>query len=203
MAIRTFIVGGKQAALPLPGDRDRRATIQVVGACASGEEAVREMRKRRAGRIDLVLVHFDLPCMDGSECVRKLRRSFPDMPILMFIHGERAKDIDLIFTALHAGANGYLPGNLPASEFSWAIVQAHKAAKQNRPVFLLFYESDGHLSRSARYWHKITGMLNVSAASLSYGKRWRRMMMRIRNNIYAAEPLVPPLVLPDHELVAA
>lgn len=203
MAVRIFIVGNRQTALPLPHAPGRKATIQVVGGCSSGEEAVRDLRNRRCGRIDVALVHFDLPCMDGSECVRKLRRLMPDMPILMFIHGERARDDDLIFTALHAGANGYLPGNLPPAESAWAVAQTHKMAKQGRPVFIMLYESDRHLSKSSRHWHKIRGILNAPTANLSYGKQWRRVMMRMRSTFPMFEPLAPPLILADHELAAA
>lgn len=151
----------------------------------------------------MVLVDFHLPCMDGFESVRKLRRLLPDVPIFMSMTGERTHDDDLIFSALHAGANGYFPAQLPASELAWAIVQAHRAARQHRPVFMLFCEGDRHLSRSARHWHKLTTMLNASTVDLSYGKVWRRVVVLMRNKVTPVETLVPSLMLPGHVLAAA
>jgi len=201
MAIRIFIVGSKEMATHLSVLPGKKAPLRFSGECATGEEAVRKLRNRR---VDVVLVNFNLPCMDGFECVRKLRKLLPATPILMFMTGEqRMKDDDLIFTALHAGANGYLPGNLPRVELAWTIVQTHKTAKQRCPVFVMLYESDRHLSRSARHWHKITSMLNAATVGLSYGKEWRRVMVRMKNKIAIIEDLVPSLVVPGHQLAAA
>jgi len=199
MAIRVFIVGSKAMAGRLPPAMGKKAQFRIAGGCASGEEAVRSLRRRR---VDIVLVSFDLPCMDGSECARKLRKLLPQTPILMFTPDERANDDELIFGALHAGAQGYLPGHLPSSELGWAMFHVHRTAKPRRPVFLMLYQSDRHLSRSVKYWHKITALLNTSTVDLDYGKEWRRVIVRPDAGLVPPEPLLPPLSL-DAELVAA
>lgn len=71
------------------------------------EEALRDID---AAKIDLVLTDLGLPGMDGIEGTRRLRETFPDLPIVVLtVHSENEK----IFQALCAGANGYLLKNTP------------------------------------------------------------------------------------------
>src|SRR2546423_11332449 len=92
---------------------------------ASGEEVLRMV----SNPPDLALVNFYLPAMDGFECVRKLKTALPALPVLMYASDWKAENIhghmdnDLIFSAAHAGANGYLPRALPQKEMLKAIGQ--------------------------------------------------------------------------------
>lgn len=54
---------------------------------------------------DVVLMDINLPGMLGTECVRQLKLSVPNLPVLMLTVYE---DSEQIFKSLMAGATGYL-----------------------------------------------------------------------------------------------
>lgn len=197
MRIKISIVGGDKKAAPLELVCEK-ISARSYDCFDSGEEAVRRIPKKGT---DLALVNFKLPCMDGFECARELKAQRPGLPILMFTSGlpTHRRDDELIFPALHAGASGYLPGHLPPSEFAGAIHQVHNSARCNRPVFLMFFESDRQLGCSARHWEKIAAILNAPTATVSYGKDWRKVVMPFKK--VARRPrihcLVPPVVISD------
>ena len=53
----------------------------------------------------LFLWKFELPAMDGIECVRQLSVALPHLQFLMFMVGEESKKI---LDSFFAGADGYL-----------------------------------------------------------------------------------------------
>jgi DNA-binding NarL/FixJ family response regulator len=93
---------------------EAQSGFQCVGAFRTGEEALEGLPGLRP---DVVLMDISLPGMSGIECVSKLKFLLPRTPVLMVtVHS----DNDLLFQALHAGANGYLlkrttPGELIAA----------------------------------------------------------------------------------------
>ncbi|GEM_PF-3724176 len=180
MPIKISIVGSAALANP-PASPEGKIGMQISDRFASGEEAVRIIPSRN---IDVALVNYELPCMDGFECARKLKAMQPDLSVLMFTNGmpTHSRDEDFIFPALHAGANGYLPGHLPPMEMMDAIHQVHQAACRSRHLFLMYFESDRQLCRSAKHWGKITGLLDSSAATIHYGKKWRKVVMPFRKS---------------------
>ncbi len=54
---------------------------------------------------DLVLMDINLPGMSGIECLRKLKRAYPNLQVLILTVYEES---DQIFNSLLAGASGYL-----------------------------------------------------------------------------------------------
>ena len=73
-----------------------------VARCTSGEAAVARLP---AVRPQVVLMDINLPGMNGTECVRRLKAVLPATQFLMLtVH----QDADHIFAALSAGAVGYL-----------------------------------------------------------------------------------------------
>jgi DNA-binding NarL/FixJ family response regulator len=95
---------------------DLTPDLASAGCYRTMEEALRLVP---GSGVDLVLTDIGLPQMDGIEGTRRLRESFPDLPIIVFtVHGED----DKIFRALCAGANGYLLKDTPPSR----IVEAMK-----------------------------------------------------------------------------
>src|SRR5204862_2653588 len=54
---------------------------------------------------DVVLMDINLPGINGVECVRQLKSSFPSVQFLMLTVYE---DSDSLFNSLKAGASGYL-----------------------------------------------------------------------------------------------
>jgi two-component system NarL family response regulator len=82
--------------------------IQVIGTFESAEEALGELRRCAP---EVLLADLDLPGLPGVELIRRAKRSFPELDIMVFTVFE---DRDTVFAALKAGASGYiLKGSSP------------------------------------------------------------------------------------------
>jgi len=81
---------------------NRAADFTCVSQHASGEDAVEKVPGLQP---QVVLMDINLPGMNGVEAVRKLKALLPQT---QFIISTVYKDSDAIFSALLAGANGYL-----------------------------------------------------------------------------------------------
>jgi len=84
--------------------------ISVVGEAADGEEAVTLAKKLKP---DVVLMDIKLPKMDGITATRNIKKTEPNINILMLSSFE---DEAHVMDAVQAGANGYLSKMLPAAE---------------------------------------------------------------------------------------
>jgi len=93
--------------------------LRCVGACASGEDALRDLPPLAP---DVVLMDIKLPGMSGIQCVAQLKVRLPRTQVLMLTTYE---DSDLIFDSLRAGASGYLLKNVPPAEIVQAVEQVH------------------------------------------------------------------------------
>lgn len=84
--------------------------ISVVGEAADGEEAVALAKKLKP---DVILMDIKLPKMDGITATRNIKKTEPNINILMLSSFE---DEAHVMDAVQAGANGYLSKMLPAAE---------------------------------------------------------------------------------------
>ena len=91
----------------------KQEDFEFVGAWASPEDAVDELP---ATAPDLVMVDYELPVMSGVDLIRRLAPLLPETSFVMLtIHS----DAEHVFSALRAGASGYLlkssaPGDILA-----------------------------------------------------------------------------------------
>jgi len=76
--------------------------VEVVGEAATGAEALREAQLLRP---DVVMMDVQMPSMDGIEATRRLASTLPDTAVLVLTMFE---DDDTVFSAMRAGARGYL-----------------------------------------------------------------------------------------------
>lgn len=74
--------------------------IQVVGAAADGEEAVRMVERLRP---DVVTMDVVMPRMDGYEATRRIMRSTP-LPIVVVSASYSTEEVSRTFQAMSAGA---------------------------------------------------------------------------------------------------
>ena len=75
---------------------------QCVCACTTAEDALSELPPLKP---EIVLMDIQLPGMSGIECVARLKELLPDVQVIMLTV---YADPDRIFSAIRAGASGYL-----------------------------------------------------------------------------------------------
>jgi len=81
----------------------RRAPgVRCVCACGTAEEALEQIPRSRP---DVVLMDINLPGASGIECTARLKQQMPATQVIMLTVYE---DTTSIFSALKAGACGYL-----------------------------------------------------------------------------------------------
>lgn len=89
--------------------------IHVVGTASSGREAL-EKAKKLDPRV--ILMDIRMPSMDGIKACRLIKKSMPDVHIIII----SAFDDDLYITeAIGAGASGYMLKSMPVAELVRAI----------------------------------------------------------------------------------
>jgi DNA-binding NarL/FixJ family response regulator len=89
--------------------------IEVVGAVATGEEAVMLCGPTRP---HVVLMDIDLPGMDGIEATREVLKVCPGAKVVGI---SALRDPDLLARAVTAGASGFVPKTRAADELVRAI----------------------------------------------------------------------------------
>jgi two-component system response regulator DegU len=89
--------------------------LEVVGEASNGEEAVTAVASMGP---DVVLMDVSMPVCDGVEATKRLRRSNPDLPVVMLtMHS----DSPTLTSAIRAGASGYLLKDARIEEVADAI----------------------------------------------------------------------------------
>lgn len=89
--------------------------IEVVGAAADGDEAVRLAVARAA---DVVLMDLRMPRLDGIEATRRLCEARPQTRVIALT---TYADEPTVLGALRAGARGYLTKDAGADEIERAV----------------------------------------------------------------------------------
>lgn len=113
---------------------------------------------------DVVLMDIGLPKMDGIECVRRLKVICPAVQVLMLTaYG----DSERVFSALLAGADGYLLKRASREELIAAIHQVHRGES---PI-------DGHIARLVVQFFSQRGKTPTELDQLS--RREREVLERL------------------------
>lgn len=89
--------------------------LTVIGEAADGEQAVREAQLLRP---DVVLMDVRMPGVDGVEATRRLHVAQPETRVLVLTMYD---DDETVFTAMRAGARGYLLKGATQDEILTAI----------------------------------------------------------------------------------
>ena len=89
--------------------------FEVVGEASDGDGAVRETQLLRP---DVVLMDVRMPGSDGVEATRRIRSVAPETAVLILTMHD---DDGTVFTAMQAGARGYLLKGAEQDEIAAAI----------------------------------------------------------------------------------
>jgi len=93
--------------------------VAVVGAAADGDEAVAMVERLRP---DVVLMDLRMPRCDGVEATRRVMQAAPATRVVVLT---TYADDESVFSALQAGARGYLTKDAGAEEIGRAIAAVH------------------------------------------------------------------------------
>lgn len=99
--------------------------VELVGAAANGEEAVRLVGERAP---DVVLMDLEMPVLDGIEATRRIKDGHPELAVVVLTS---FSDRERILGALDAGAVGYLLKDAEPDELARAI---RAAARGESPL---------------------------------------------------------------------
>jgi DNA-binding NarL/FixJ family response regulator len=89
--------------------------IEVVGVAADGREAVREVVLQRP---NVAVLDLQMPGQDGFAATREITRAAPEVAVLVLTMFD---DDDSVFTAMRAGARGYVVKGAEQEEIGRAI----------------------------------------------------------------------------------
>jgi DNA-binding NarL/FixJ family response regulator len=112
MAIRVLIADDQ--AMVRAGFRmilEVEEDMEVIGEAADGEQAVALARRARP---DLVLMDIRMPVLDGIAATRRLLAEVDPPPHVLMV--TTFNDDESLYSALRAGAGGFLLKNAPAEE---------------------------------------------------------------------------------------
>ncbi|MCW1887652.1 response regulator transcription factor [Luteolibacter flavescens] len=106
---------------------DSQPDMAVLDVFPSAEIALERLA---APLPEMLVVDIRLPGMNGVELISALKRTFPDLPILVLTMYDES---DLIFDALKAGASGYLLKRATGDELCDAVRQVRQGGAPMSP----------------------------------------------------------------------
>lgn len=94
--------------------------FEVVGHWGTIAEALKYLRDNP---VDLALVDYMLPGMDGITFMKRAREQFPNLKVIML---SMMTAEETVSDALEAGVMGYMPKEVPISDLIQAIKRVHQ-----------------------------------------------------------------------------
>lgn len=101
--------------------------IEVVGEADNGLEAIRQAESAKP---DVILMDLVMPEMGGIEAIRHISTQQPNVRFLVIT---TYSGDDLVFSAIKAGAQGYLLKDSGAGQLVGAIHQVHRGEPSLHP----------------------------------------------------------------------
>src|SRR4051812_10301000 len=169
MAIKIVVYDdnrSRQEALKLLLDnRDDMDCVGVFENCSNVEKQIAELRP------NVVLMDIDMPEVNGIEGLKRIRKSFPDVLIVMqTIFDEE----DKIFEAIRAGAHGYFLKKTPPARLLDGILDvmeggAPMTSSVARKVLEVFqHQSSAPREQRFDLTEREIGILRMLVKGMSY-----------------------------------
>jgi DNA-binding NarL/FixJ family response regulator len=105
--------------------------MTIVGEAASGTEVLAQIDRVRP---DLILMDVRMPGMDGLTCLDALRRSFPEVKVVLTSGSSNPVDIQ---EALSRGASAYIVKTVNPEDLPTALRQVSSGTFFNAPALAL------------------------------------------------------------------
>lgn len=105
--------------------------LEVLGACADGESAWRELQRLQP---DLLVTDIEMPGPSGLELARRIQRH--GLPVKVVIVTTFARS-GYLRRALEAGVSGYLLKDAPADQLAAALRKVHAGGRAIDPQLAL------------------------------------------------------------------
>ena len=105
--------------------------IECIGTAEDCNHVIEDMHRWRP---DVVLMDIEMPGVDGIAGVRKIKKEFPSIRIIMQTVFE---DEGRIFDSLQAGAEGYILKNNSAEKIIQSIREVHAGGASMTPSVAL------------------------------------------------------------------
>jgi DNA-binding NarL/FixJ family response regulator len=107
----------------IKGERD----MEVVAEASDGEEAIRQFRLHRP---DVTLMDLQMPKLNGTEAISRIRNDFPDAKFIVLT--TYSGDVQVL-RAIKAGARGYILKGHVGRELLEAIRSVHAGHRRIPP----------------------------------------------------------------------
>ncbi len=98
-------------------------SISVIGTACNGLEVLEFLKKEA---VDVILLDLQMPVMDGLETTMHVKKSYPDVKIIMLTTNDEGSIITSLFKA---GATGYLLKNASKQYLLQGIRDAYEGKK--------------------------------------------------------------------------
>ena len=156
--------------------------IEVVGSYGSAPQAEREIPQNLP---DVVLMDINLAAENGIESVRKLKAAHSEVEFLMLTTYD---DTDLIFSALRAGASGYLLKKAASDELIRAINDVHTGGSPMsmeiaRRVVSHFHQIEEPVSEIEKLSKRELEILEL----LSEGKPYKQIAQALNLSVHTVQ----------------
>ena len=105
----------------LSNELSKDPDIEVVGSAATGKVAISKIQETPP---DVVMMDIEMPEMDGLTAVTEIRKTHPNLPIVMFSTLSQRSAMETL-EALSRGANDYMtkPANVGTATFAMERVR--------------------------------------------------------------------------------
>jgi len=114
--------------------------IKIAGTAGNGLEA---LQKVRSLQVDVILMDIYMPCCNGLEATKLIKKEFPKVKIVMMTVSEEDENL---FTAIRNGACGYLLKNFQAEKLLGMLSDLEQGEPPLAPgmAMKIMHEFAGH-----------------------------------------------------------